>query len=181
MHPLNFVSYPYSHSMVMLVIWSALFALVYRTIKGWQPKAIAAVATLVFSHFVLDFITHRPDLPLTLTGSRRVGLGLSNSPMATLVIEVALFAVGTAIYVVVTRARDRIGSIGIAEFTVRRAALTPGVFYASRACISNSSFWSTFATAFAFTSRNVGQSVIGTSLFTFMSKLTHNMACTVVR
>lgn len=111
--PLNFVSYPYSHSLVMLVMWSALFALAYRTIKGWHANAIAVVATLVFSHFVLDFVTHRPDLPLTLTGSRRVGLGLWNAPMATLAIEMTLFAVGTAIYVVVTRARDRMGAIGL--------------------------------------------------------------------
>jgi hypothetical protein len=111
--PLNFVSYPYSHSMVMLVMWSALFALAYRTIKGWQPNAIAAVATLVFSHFILDFVTHRPDLPLTLTGSRRVGLGLWNAPMATLLIEVTLFAAGTAVYTVMTRAKDRAGAIGL--------------------------------------------------------------------
>lgn len=111
--PLNFVSYPYSHSMMMLVIWSAVFALAYRTIKGWRPNAIAVVATLVFSHFVLDFVTHRPDLPLTLTGSERVGLGLWNSPIATLSVEVALFAAGTAIYVIVTRARDRVGSLGL--------------------------------------------------------------------
>lgn len=111
--PLNFVSYPYSHSMVALVIWAALFALAYRTIKGWRPEAIAAVATLVFSHYVLDFITHRPDLPITLSGSRRVGLGLWNSPMATLAFEVTLFAVGTALYVLVTRARDRAGRIGL--------------------------------------------------------------------
>jgi membrane-bound metal-dependent hydrolase YbcI (DUF457 family) len=111
--PLNFVSYPYSHSLVMLVIWSALFALAYRVIKGWRPAAIAIVATLVFSHFVLDFVTHRPDLPLTLSGSRRVGLGLWNAPAAAITIEVALFAAGTAIYVVVTRARDRIGAIGL--------------------------------------------------------------------
>lgn len=111
--PLNFISYPYSHSMVMLVMWSALFALAYRTIKGWQPNAIAAVATLVFSHFILDFVTHRPDLPLTLTGSRRVGLGLWNAPMATLLIEVTLFAAGTAIYTVMTRAKDRAGAIGL--------------------------------------------------------------------
>lgn len=111
--PLNFVSYPYSHSMVMLVVWSALFALAYRVIKGWQANAMAVVATLVFSHFVLDFVTHRPDLPLTLSGSRRVGLGLWNSPAATLAIEVTLFAVGTAVYVIVTRARDRIGALGL--------------------------------------------------------------------
>jgi hypothetical protein len=111
--PLNFVSYPYSHSLVMLLMWSALFALAYRAIKGWQGNAVAVIATLVFSHFVLDFVTHRPDLPLTLSGSQRVGLGLWNSPIATLAIEVTLFAVGTAIYVVTTRARDRIGALGL--------------------------------------------------------------------
>src|SRR6478735_5319672 len=51
MTPLNFVSYPYSHSFVMLVVWSALFALAYRTIRGWNGTAIAAVAALVFSHY----------------------------------------------------------------------------------------------------------------------------------
>jgi membrane-bound metal-dependent hydrolase YbcI (DUF457 family) len=111
--PLDFVSYPYSHSLVMLVIWSALFALAYRTIKGWRPNAIYAVATLVFSHFVLDFVTHRPDLPITLTGSRRVGLGLWNAPVATVSIELALFLAGAATYVIVTRARDRAGSVGL--------------------------------------------------------------------
>ena len=73
--PLNFVSYPYSHSFVMLVVWSALFALAYRTIRGWNQAAIVTIAALVFSHYVLDVITHRPDLPITLTGSRRLGLG----------------------------------------------------------------------------------------------------------
>lgn len=111
--PLNFVSYPYSHSMAMLVLWSALFAIGYRAIRGWQTHAMAVIATLVFSHFVLDFVTHRPDLPLTLAGSRRVGLGLWNFPIATLVIEVTLFAVGTAVYVVTTRARNRVGSLGL--------------------------------------------------------------------
>ena len=78
--PLNFVSYPYSHSLVTLVGWSALFALAYRAIRGWHPVAIATVAALVFSHYVLDVITHRPDLPITLSGSRRLGLGLWNYP-----------------------------------------------------------------------------------------------------
>lgn len=110
---LNFVSYPYSHSLVMLVVWSALFALAYRVIKGWRPNAMAAVATLVFSHFILDFVSHRPDLPLTLTGSSRVGLGLWNYPVATLAVEVTLFAVGIALYAIVTRARDRVGRIAL--------------------------------------------------------------------
>ena len=107
--PLNFVRYPYSHSFVALAGWSALFALIYRTIRGWRPVAIATLAALVFSHYVLDVITHRPDLPITLTGSRRLGFGLWNYPGTTLAVESMLFIVGTALYLSVTRARDRIG------------------------------------------------------------------------
>lgn len=111
--PLNFISYPYSHSLVALLGWSALFALAYRAIRGWHPVAIATIAALVFSHYVLDVITHRPDLPITLTGSRRLGLGLWNYPGTTLAIESALFILGTTLYMSVTRARDRIGRLGL--------------------------------------------------------------------
>ena len=111
--PLNFVSYPYSHSFVALAGWSALFALAYRTIRGWRPVAVATIAALVFSHYVLDVITHRPDLPITLTGSRRLGFGLWNHPGATLAVESTLFIIGTATYMSVTRARDAIGRVGL--------------------------------------------------------------------
>ena len=115
----------------MLLVWSALFALAYRAIRGWQPAAIVTVAALVFSHYVLDVITHRPDLPITLTGSRRLGLGLWNYPGATLALESALFIVGTTLYMSVTRARDRIGRIGfwslivVARRDLLRGALRP--------------------------------------------------------
>lgn len=109
--PLNFVKYPYSHSLVMLLVWSGLFALAYRAIRGWRPVSITIVGALVFSHFVLDFITHRPDLPLTLTGAERVGLGLWNYPGTTLATESLLFIVGAVLYTSVTRARDRKGEI----------------------------------------------------------------------
>src|SRR4051812_42024368 len=64
--PLNFVRYPYSHSFVMLILWSALFAVAYRFARGWNATAIATVSGLVFSHYILDVITHRPDLPITI-------------------------------------------------------------------------------------------------------------------
>lgn len=113
MTPLNFISYPYSHSFVALIGWAALFALAYRTIRGWHPAAIATLAALVFSHYVLDVITHRPDLPITLTGSRRLGFGLWNYPGTTLAIESAMFITGTTLYMMTTRARDRIGRIAL--------------------------------------------------------------------
>ncbi len=127
--PLNFVSYPYSHSIVALVGWSALFALAYRTIGGWQPVAIGTIAALVFSHYVLDVITHRPDLPITLTGSRRLGLGLWNYPGTTLAVESALFIVGSAIYMSVTRARDAAGRAGLYALIVVMVAIYFAALY----------------------------------------------------
>lgn len=111
--PLNFVSYPYSHSLVALLGWSALFAVIYRVIRGRHPIAIATIAALVFSHYVLDVITHRPDMPVTLTGSSRLGLGLWNYPGVTLAVESLLFIIGAAIYMSVTRARDRVGRLAL--------------------------------------------------------------------
>jgi hypothetical protein len=110
--PLNFVRYPYSHSFVMLVLWSGLFALTYRAIRGWHPVAIATIAALVFSHYVLDVISHRPDMPITVSGARRIGFGLWNHPGATLAVELAIFSAGLTLYLSVTRARDAIGRIG---------------------------------------------------------------------
>jgi hypothetical protein len=111
--PLNFVSYPYSHSLVMLLVWAALFALVYRIVKGSRPMAMATLAVLVLSHYVLDVITHRPDMPITIGGTTKLGFGLWNYPAATLAIESALFIAGAAMYTVATRATDRIGTYGL--------------------------------------------------------------------
>jgi hypothetical protein len=67
---------------------------------------------LVLSHWVLDVIVHRPDLPLAPGSDFRLGLGLWNSVPATLAAEFILFAIGAAVYLKSTIARDRIGSIG---------------------------------------------------------------------
>jgi hypothetical protein len=113
MTPLNFVSYPYSHSLVMLLMWSALFALVYRILKGSNRAAMVTLAVLVLSHYVLDVITHRPDMPVTITGATRLGLGLWNHPGIELAIESAMLIIGAAFYTSATRATDRIGRIGL--------------------------------------------------------------------
>jgi membrane-bound metal-dependent hydrolase YbcI (DUF457 family) len=127
--PLNFVSYPYSHSLVMLVVWSALFAIVYRAIRGWNQTAILTVAALVFSHYLLDLIMHRPDLPITLTGSRRLGLGLWNYPGTTLALELTMFIVGTTLYMMATRPRDRAGRFGFWTLIVVLVAIYFAALY----------------------------------------------------
>jgi membrane-bound metal-dependent hydrolase YbcI (DUF457 family) len=110
--PLNFVKYPYSHSLVMLLVWSMVFALLYFAIRRGQAGA-TTVGVLVFSHYVLDVITHRPDMPVTIDGATRLGMGLWNYPGTTLATESAMFIIGTTMYAGVTRERDRIGKLGL--------------------------------------------------------------------
>jgi hypothetical protein len=105
--PLDFVSYPYSHSLLMLCVWGAVFgAVCARVIHA--GRAFVVVAALVVSHWVLDWVTHRPDMPL-YPGGPKVGLGLWNSVAATVAVEVLMFAAGVWIYARATRARDAVG------------------------------------------------------------------------
>ena len=113
MTPLNFVSYPYSHSLVAGCVWGVVFGAVYLAMRRSRRSAAVTLALLVVSHWVLDFITHRPELPLTLGGQTRVGLGLWSSVPGTLAVEGLIFACGIALYTRATVARDRIGSIGL--------------------------------------------------------------------
>jgi hypothetical protein len=107
--PLDFVSYPYSHSLLALAIWAALFAGIHWAIRrrgGIVPWLLAA---LVLSHWVLDAASHRPDMPLLIGGGPLVGLGLWNSIPATVVVETVLFIAGVALYARATRPLDRTG------------------------------------------------------------------------
>jgi hypothetical protein len=127
--PLNFVSYPYSHSLVMLLVWAAVFALLYRAMRGAQPVAINTIAALVISHYVLDVITHRPDMPLTIGGTQKIGLGLWNYPGMTLAIESSLFLAGSLLYVTATRERDRTGKFALWGLIATLAAIYFAALY----------------------------------------------------
>lgn len=108
--PLDFISYPYSHSLLLLVVWGIAFGLVCRGSIG-NGRTFLVIALLVISHWVLDYVTHRPDMPL-YPGGPKLGLGLWNSIPATLTVECAMFLAGVWIYVTSTRARDRVGTFG---------------------------------------------------------------------
>lgn len=108
--PLDFHHYPWSHSLLMAIVWSAVLGAVYR-MTAKDSRGAWVVGALVLSHWVLDFVTHRPDLPL-YPGGPKVGLGLWNSVPGTVAVEGAIFVAAVALYVTFTRARDRAGSIG---------------------------------------------------------------------
>ncbi|HXM37264.1 MAG TPA: hypothetical protein VN908_01240 [Gemmatimonadales bacterium] len=106
-----FDDYPISHSLFTLIVWGAVFGFWYRRRTGYARGA-AAIALLVVSHWVLDFVTHRPDMPL-YPGGPQVGLGLWNSMVGTLTVEGLMLMAGVAIYTRVTRARDGFGRWGL--------------------------------------------------------------------
>ena len=110
--PLDFYDYPWTHSLLAAVVWGTLFAGVWYLRKRQLPTALL-LAGLVASHWVLDWITHRPDLPLYPGGGPKVGLGLWNSVAGTVVVEGALFAGGVALYLQATRALDRVGQYAL--------------------------------------------------------------------
>jgi hypothetical protein len=82
--PLDFVSYPWSHSLLMDVIWGALAGSIAMWTLG-NARAGVLVGLAVVSHWVLDFASHRPDMPVW-PGGPLVGLGLWHSVAATLVV-----------------------------------------------------------------------------------------------
>lgn len=108
--PLDLHDFPYTHSLVMAIVWSLVLGGLYFAVSRYGRGAVV-VAAGVFSHWVLDFVTHRPDMPLYPGSTTYLGLGLWNSRLGTVLVEVPLFLAGVWIYNRVTRARDRIGSV----------------------------------------------------------------------
>jgi membrane-bound metal-dependent hydrolase YbcI (DUF457 family) len=107
--PLLFTSYPYTHSLLFGGLWAALLAGPYYALRRDRRGALW-LAALVLSHWVLDFVAHRPDLPLW-PGGAKFGLGLWNRLPATLAVEFGLFGAGVWLYAGATRARDRVGAV----------------------------------------------------------------------
>jgi hypothetical protein len=105
--PLDLYDYPFSHSLLWVIGWSLGFGLVYLMLRRY-PLGAWVVGICVFSHWILDFITHRPDMPIFPHGPY-VGLGLWNSVPATIIIEGALFITGVILYSRSTVAINRTG------------------------------------------------------------------------
>jgi hypothetical protein len=107
--PLDFLHYPWTHSLLMCAVWAIGLAAIYWLSRRDSRTALV-VAAVVLSHWLLDAVAHRPDLPLVPGGETRVGFGLWNSIPATLAVEGALFIAGLALYLQASRARDRTGA-----------------------------------------------------------------------
>lgn len=110
--PLNFIYYPFSHSFAAVLIWSILFGGIYFILKK-NFKGSLLLGVLVMSHWILDLITHRPDLPLLFGDEVKFGLGLWNSVTLSMILEAAIFFAGCYFYLTVTKAKNKIGHYSI--------------------------------------------------------------------
>jgi hypothetical protein len=110
--PLDFEHYPFTHGAVAVAIGALAFGAAYLARTGYRRGAIVA-AVLVASHWVLDAVVHRPDLPLVRDGAK-VGLGLWENVPATFAVELGLLAAGLVLYVRAARPRDATGRWALA-------------------------------------------------------------------
>jgi hypothetical protein len=119
----EFTSYPISHSLVALLGWGALVGAICFAIRRDSRGALVAGA-LVPSHWVLDYIAHRPDMPIYPGGSK-YGLGMWNSVPLTISVEYLLFAAGVALYISATHVRDTTGKWAVWSLAGLLAILYP--------------------------------------------------------
>lgn len=113
--PLNFSYYPFSHSLLAVLAWSAAFGLVYLAATRYGRGAIA-VFLAVASHWFLDLAVHRPDLPLIFSQKYLYGFGLWNFPLITFCLEFSILFFGLYLYLKSTRAADRTGRYSLYTF-----------------------------------------------------------------
>ncbi len=115
--PLDLHDYPYSHSLLTAIGWSALFGGLYYAFKR-NVKSSWILGAAVFSHWVLDFVTHIPDMPLYPGCSTYVGLGLWNSLAGTMIVEGLLLVGAVFVYTRATKAIDKTGVYAFWSLTV---------------------------------------------------------------
>jgi len=121
MSPFDFYDYPITHSLVTALGWSLAVGSAYYVLRR-SVRAAATVGMAVLSHWVLDFLVHRPDLPLW-PGGPKVGLALWNFWVLATVLEISIFVGGIWIYLNATRTRDGVSRYG---FWIMAASLFVG-------------------------------------------------------
>jgi len=110
--PLDFYDYPITHSLLGATCWALIFGIAYYLLSHYLRGALVLAAG-VLSHWVLDAVVHRPDLPILPNMGPYVGLGLWNSLLGTVTVELGLLVLGIALYSHLTNAKDRVGQYAL--------------------------------------------------------------------
>ena len=128
-NPLDLYYMPYTHSLVAAVIWSVAVAVLVMLMPRLATRSAAIwIGAAVFSHWPLDVLVHRPDLPI-YDDTMKIGLGLWNFPTIALALEVALLFGGMVMYLRVTKPINAVGRFGLPVFGVVMVAIQSYVFF----------------------------------------------------
>jgi hypothetical protein len=127
-HYLTF-TFPYSHGLAASIVWSLIgFGVTYLLLSKWQAterrQAGLAIGLAVFSHFVLDWLVHIPEIPLLGESSPKIGLGLWNNLPLALTLEAALVAAGFAYYLYAIKPKTNLARYGLGVLVLLITVLT---------------------------------------------------------
>lgn len=128
-NPLDLYYMPYTHSLVAAVLWAAAAIILCKPLRGVRKWSVAAwIGVAVFSHWLLDLLVHRPDLPL-FDDSLKVGLGIWNYPAIAFCLEALLLFGGMLMYLRRTEAINAVGRFGLPAFGMVLLAIHGYVFF----------------------------------------------------
>lgn len=128
-NPFDLYYMPYTHSLVAAIVWAMAATAACRSRPRFRTGTAAVwVGIAVFSHWVFDFLVHRPDLPL-YDDTMKMGLGLWNFPVIAFALEAALLFGGMTLYLRKTTAGDAVGRFGPAIFGVVMLAIQAWIFF----------------------------------------------------
>jgi hypothetical protein len=128
-NPLDLYYMPYTHSLAAAVLWAVAAIVLCKflpSVRTWSAAAWIGLAVL--SHWVLDWLVHRPDLPL-YDDTMKVGLGMWNYPAIALLLEALLLFGGMIVYLRRTKALNAIGRFGPTIFGILMLAIQCYVFF----------------------------------------------------
>lgn len=128
-NPLDLYYMPYTHSLAAAVLWAGAAIVLCKSLPGVRMWSAAAwIGLAVLSHWILDLLVHRPDLPL-YDDTMKVGLGIWNYPAIALFLEVLLLFGGMIMYLQRTKAINAIGRFGPPTFGILILAIQCYVFF----------------------------------------------------
>jgi hypothetical protein len=128
-NPLDLYYMPYTHSLAGALLWALVAIILYKSLSGVRMRSAASwIGLAVFSHWVLDLLVHKPDLPL-YDDTMKIGLGLWNYPAIALALEALLLFGGMTLYLRRTTAINVIGRFGMCVFGILMLAIQCYVFF----------------------------------------------------
>ncbi len=120
--PFDFTYYPFSHSLLATMAWSVVVGSVYFVATRYARGSMI-IACTVLSHWVLDALVHRPDLPIGFGDTRVIGLGLWDSLGMTLVLEFGILFTGLYLYTRTTEPKDQLGRYALGALVATLLAI----------------------------------------------------------